>query len=107
MPRTNGQLTQREWDAKRRQVKEEAKAALDAAKAEAAADPASTAQAPAPQAQVTPDNEELKPYAELTDEELLVEFSDRQLEGTVSNREELIAALEADDAAAEAAAGEQ
>lgn len=106
----NGQLTQAEWDARRAESKATAQAAAEAQAEQDRQRKLATAQSVTGNYPAAPDEtpapaegEEangLAPYTELSDEELLSEADDRQLELTeVSSREDLIAALEADDSA--------
>lgn len=103
----NGQLTQSEWDARRAESKATAQAAAEAQAEQDRQRKLATAQSvtgnyPAVREEAPAEGEEangLTPYTELSDEELVREAIDRQLEiNEVDNREGLIAALEADDA---------
>lgn len=78
-------VTQAQWDAKRAEVKAKAREAL-------LQDAAETPEA------VAEDLEEVVPYSEWSDEELLAEVQERDLDiSEVTDRAGLIAALEADD----------
>ena len=78
-------VTQAQWDAKRAEAKAKAREAL-------LQDAAETVET------VEEDLEEVVPYTELSDEDLLAEVQERDLDiSEVTDRAGLIAALEADD----------
>lgn len=100
----NGQLTQAEWDARRAESKAPARAAAEAQAEQDRQRKLATAQsvtgnyhAPVAGAGAQFEPPELIPYAELSDEELLEEVTQRELNPEADTREGLIAALEESD----------